>query len=124
MSPSPKRVLLLIPRGAEVLETAAFFDVIGWANTYGSVPIEVTTVGLEREVRCTFGLRVLPDRQLNEVEPAEFDALALPGGFEEHGFYEPGVGPFRLADEDLEEVLLAYLKHKRVVMHQGAFHSM
>ena len=88
MSPSPKRVLLLIPRGAEVLETAAFFDVIGWANTYGSVPIEVTTVGLEREVRCTFGLRVLPDRQLNEVEPAEFDALALPGGFEEHGFYE------------------------------------
>ena len=83
-----KRVLLLIPKGAEVLETAAFFDVLGWASAEGSEPIEVTTVGLQAEVRCTFGLRVLPDRLLVDVHPADFDALAVPGGFEEYGFYE------------------------------------
>ena len=82
------RVLLLIPRGAEILETAAFIDVLGWAATYGSEPIEVVSVGLAEEVRCTFGLRVRPDRLLGEVSADHFDALAVPGGFEEHGYYE------------------------------------
>ncbi len=83
-----KRVLLLIPKGAEVFETAAFFDVLGWASTEGSEPIEVVTAGLEREVRCTFGLRILPDVLVDEVDVESFDALAVPGGFEEHGFYD------------------------------------
>jgi 4-methyl-5(b-hydroxyethyl)-thiazole monophosphate biosynthesis len=83
-----KRVLLLIPRGAEIYETAAFFDVLGWASESGSEPIEVVTAGLEPEVRCTFGLRVLPDRLLEEVRPEDFDALAVPGGFEDYGFYD------------------------------------
>ncbi len=82
-----KRVLLLVPVGAEVFETAAFFDVLGWANTYGSEPIEVITAATTREVRCTFGLTILSDIRVAEVEASEFDALALPGGFEEHGFY-------------------------------------
>lgn len=83
-----KRVLLLIPKGAEVFETAAFFDVLGWASAEGSEPIEVVTAGLEPEITCTFGLRVLPDVLFEDVEVEDFDALAVPGGFEEHGFYE------------------------------------
>ncbi len=83
-----KRVLLLIPKGAEVLETAVFFDVLGWASIEGTEPIEVVTVGLQREVRCTFGLRIVPDRLLADVGADDFDALAVPGGFEEFGFYE------------------------------------
>lgn len=83
-----KRVLLLIPKGAEVFETAAFFDVLGWASAEGSEPIEVVTAGLESEVTCTFGLRVLPDALIEDIRVEDFDALALPGGFEEHGFYE------------------------------------
>jgi 4-methyl-5(b-hydroxyethyl)-thiazole monophosphate biosynthesis len=82
------RVLLLIPKGAEVFETAAFFDVLGWASAEGSEPIEVVTAGLESEVTCTFGLRVLPDVLINDIQVEDFDALALPGGFEEHGYYE------------------------------------
>ena len=82
------RVLLLIPRGAEILETAAFVDVLGWATTYGAEPIEVVSAGLAEEVRCTFGMRVRPDRRLDEVSVDHFDALAVPGGFEEHGYYE------------------------------------
>jgi protein deglycase len=83
-----KRVLLLIPKGAEILETASFIDVLGWASACGSEPIETVTVGLGEEVVCTFGLRLRTDRRLEEVTGDEFDALALPGGFEEYGFYE------------------------------------
>ncbi len=83
-----KKVLLLVPKGAEVFETAAFFDVFGWASLEGNERIEVVTVGLEREVTCTFGLRILPDALLSEVNVEDFDALAVPGGFEEYGFYE------------------------------------
>ena len=84
----PKRVLLVIPRGAEVFETAAFFDVLGWAATEGTEPIEVVTAGFEAEVTCTFGLRVRPDILVSDVETEDFDALALPGGFEEYGYYD------------------------------------
>jgi len=83
-----KRVLLLIPKGAEIFEVAAFFDVLGWAGKMGSAPIEVVTVGVVPEVRCTFGLRIVPDRLIGDVNVDEFDALAVPGGFEEYGFYE------------------------------------
>jgi 4-methyl-5(b-hydroxyethyl)-thiazole monophosphate biosynthesis len=84
---SMKRVLLLIPEGAELLETAAFFDVLGWASAEGSEPIEVVTAGLEPEIRSAFGMRIVPDRQLADVDVLDFDALAVPGGFEEYGFY-------------------------------------
>ena len=83
-----KRVLHLIPKGVEVFELAAFFDVLGWASAEGSEPIDVVTAGLAPEVRCTFGLRVIPDTLVSEIVPSDFDALAMPGGFEEYGFYE------------------------------------
>lgn len=83
-----KRVLLLIPKGAEVFETAAFFDVLGWASLEGSEQIEVVTAGLGPDVTCTFGLKIVPDVTIGDVVPDSFDALALPGGFEEFGFYD------------------------------------
>jgi 4-methyl-5(b-hydroxyethyl)-thiazole monophosphate biosynthesis len=83
-----KRVLLLIPHGAEVYETAAFVDVLGWASLEGCERIEVVTAGLQPEVTCTFGLRLLPDALIGELRLDDFDALAIPGGFEEFGFYE------------------------------------
>lgn len=83
-----KRVLLLVPRGAEVFETAAFLDVLGWASLEGSEPIEVVTAGLAPEVCCSFGLRVLPAALVGDLRAADFDALAIPGGFEEFGYFE------------------------------------
>ena len=41
-------------------------------------------------------------------------ALQIDAALREHGHYDPGATPFRLADEDLEEVFVAYLQHKRV----------
>lgn len=82
-----KRVLLLVLRGAEVYETAAFLDVLGWASLEGAEPIEVVTAGLAPEVRCSFGLRLLPDALVRDIQATDFDALAIPGGFEEFGYY-------------------------------------
>jgi 4-methyl-5(b-hydroxyethyl)-thiazole monophosphate biosynthesis len=81
-----RRVLLLLSDGVEILEAAAFHDVLGWASEYGRERLEVVTVGSREEIRCTFGLRVAPDMLLEDVRADEFDALAVPGGFVEYGF--------------------------------------
>jgi 4-methyl-5(b-hydroxyethyl)-thiazole monophosphate biosynthesis len=80
-----KRVLLLLCDGVEIFEAAAFHDVLGWATEYGSEPVEVVPVGMQREVVCSFGLRVVATRLLAELRADDFDALALPGCFGAHG---------------------------------------
>jgi len=82
-----KRVLLLLADGVELLEAAAFTDVLGWADTHGSERIEVVCAGLRPRLRCTFGPDLIPDVLLDQVAPADFDALAVPGGFKAAGFY-------------------------------------
>ena len=82
-----KRVLLLLADGVEILEVAAFADVLGWADAHGSERIEVVCAGLRPRVCCTFGPDLVPDVQLDQVALADFDALAIPGGFESAGFY-------------------------------------
>jgi 4-methyl-5(b-hydroxyethyl)-thiazole monophosphate biosynthesis len=82
-----KKVLLLLCKGTEIFEAAAFYDVLGWSGTDGSEPVQVVTVGLRTPVRCTFGLKVIPDVCLPEIDIEQFDALAIPGGFESFGFY-------------------------------------
>jgi len=83
-----KRVLLLLCKGVEIYEAAAFYDVLGWSKTYGTEAVEVLTVGLQPEVCGTFGIKIIPDRQLSDVIVDDFTALAIPGGFEIYGYYE------------------------------------
>ena len=83
-----KKVMLLLCKGVEVYEAAAFHDVMGWPGPAGSATIEVVKVGLEHDIRASFGLMLLADVLLSSVKADDFDALALPGGFETHGFYE------------------------------------
>ena len=83
-----KRVLLLLCEGTEILEAAAFYDIMGWSGSVGPERVAVATAGLRSPVTCAFGLKVLPDVSLPEVDVEQFDALAVPGGFEEFGFYE------------------------------------
>jgi 4-methyl-5(b-hydroxyethyl)-thiazole monophosphate biosynthesis len=82
-----KRVLLLLADGFEAYEAAAFTDVLGFATAFGDEEIEVITVGLRPEIRCTFGFTVVPELLLDDVQDEEFDAVAVPGGFERAGFY-------------------------------------
>ena len=83
-----KKVLLLLADGFEAVEASVFTDVIGWNKLDGDGTTDLITVGMIENLKCTFNFQVIPEMQLSEVNIDEFDALAIPGGFEEAGFYE------------------------------------
>ena len=61
---------------------------MGWAKTDFDCKIDVVTCGLNQKVISSFNVPVLVDKVMDEVSADEYDALAIPGGFEEFGFYE------------------------------------
>jgi len=83
-----KKVLLLLANGFEAVEASVFTDVIGWNKLDGDGTTDLITVGMREKLKCTFNFEIIPEMQLSEVNIDEFDALAIPGGFEEAGFYE------------------------------------
>jgi len=83
-----KKVLLLLADGFETLEASAFIDVIGWNKVEGDGTIQLFSCGLRREVKSSFNQRVVVDYLIEDINTEEFDALAIPGGFEEYGFYK------------------------------------
>lgn len=82
-----KNVLLFLANGFEVYEAAAFFDVIGWNFLEGDKSTKIVTCGLRKSVTSSFNLTVIPDKLIDEVDADNFEALAIPGGFEEFGYY-------------------------------------
>ena len=83
-----KKVLVFLAKGFETMEFSVFIDVLGWArNDYGH-DISVDTCGFTKTVISTFNVPVLADKTIGEINVDEYDALAIPGGFEEFGFYE------------------------------------
>ncbi|RKJ40791.1 DJ-1/PfpI family protein [Acutalibacter sp. 1XD8-33] len=82
------KVLLFCAKGFETMEFSPFIDVFGWAANDFGCNVQVVTCGFERQVASAFGVPVLVDRLLSEVSAEGFAALAVPGGFEEYGFYE------------------------------------
>jgi 4-methyl-5(b-hydroxyethyl)-thiazole monophosphate biosynthesis len=82
-----KKVLLLLPNGFEVLEASAFIDVIGWNHLEGDGSTELFTCGLHKEVVSSFNQRFIVDYLIDEIDVESYDALAIPGGFEEYNYY-------------------------------------
>lgn len=83
-----KRVLLFLAQGFEEYEASVFTDVIGWSRIYGTEPVDLVTTGLRSEIKCTWNLIVRPEVEFDKIRSTDFDALAIPGGFEKAGFYE------------------------------------
>lgn len=83
-----KKILLLLADGFEAVEASVFTDVLGWNKWEGDGSTEVVTVGLRDQLTCTWNFIVSPERTIDAIQLEEFDALAIPGGFEEAGFYE------------------------------------
>lgn len=82
------KVLVLLAKGFETMEFSVFVDVLGWArNDYG-IDISVETCGFTKTVVSTFNVPVIVDKTIDEISVSDYDALAIPGGFEEFGFYE------------------------------------
>ena len=83
-----KKVLLLLANGFEVLEASAFVDVFGWNNLEGEAGIDLFTCSFRREVKTAFGQNWQVDYLIEDISSSDFDALFIPGGFEEFGFYD------------------------------------
>jgi len=90
------RVLLFLGEGFEDLEAVSILSVCGWTEYRSHLPqVRVVTTGLHGEVRGRFGLRILTDLLLHEVNPRDYAALAVPGGFHSHGYDEAYCQPLR-----------------------------
>lgn len=70
------------------MEASVFIDVMGWARNDYHYDVDVVTCGFEKTVVSAFNVPVTVDVLLSDVSADEYDALAIPGGFEEYGFYE------------------------------------
>ena len=90
-----KRVLILLASGFEVMEAGCFTEVFGWASLYNPISFEQLSVGLRSPVKTTFGFDVRPEKLLSHINLEDFDALVIPGGFGDAGFYEEALSePF------------------------------
>ncbi len=82
-----KKVLLLLAEGFEILEASAFIDVMGWNLVEGDKSIALQSCGLRSEINSAFGQKMQMNTLLSHVDIRDYAALAIPGGFEEYGYY-------------------------------------
>ena len=88
-----KNILLLLANGFETYEASVFIDVFGWNLVDGDKNTKLFTCGLTREIKSAFDIIVKTDYLVNEIGIDSFDALAIPGGFEEYNFYDDAYNP-------------------------------
>ena len=82
-----KKVLLLLAEGFETYEASVFIDVIGWNLIDGDGSTKLYSCGLKKEISTSFDQRFIVDFLIDEIDVNDYDALAIPGGFEEYDFY-------------------------------------
>lgn len=82
-----KKILLLLANGFESFEASVFTDVFGWNLFEGDGTTKLDSVGLHPVLTCTWGYQCIPMFQLKDINLDDYDALVIPGGFEEADFY-------------------------------------
>ena len=83
------KILLFLAQGFEDLEAISIIDVFGWTQYREDIKkASVITTGFHPVVKSRFGLKVEPDIFYSEVNPKDYQALVLPGGFYSYGFDE------------------------------------
>ena len=89
MSFKTTKILLFLTQGFEDLEAIATLDVFGWTQYREHLPkVSVTTAAFHKVVKSRFGITITPDLLYPEINPEDYQALVLPGGFHSHGFDE------------------------------------
>lgn len=83
-----KKVLLFLSQGFEAYEASVFTDVFGWSREVGNEAVELTTTALRPKLKCFWNLIVEPELPFNLINVDDYDALAIPGGGGDAGFYE------------------------------------
>ena len=82
------KILLLCLNAFEMMEFSPFIDIMGWARDDFNCEIEVKICGFTQKIESTFGVWITADILIDNVNVNDYDALAIPGGFEEYGFYK------------------------------------
>lgn len=83
-----KKVLVFLAKAFETMEFCVFIDILGWARVDYGHNLLVDTCGFTKKVISTFNVPVIVDKTIGEINVDEYDALAIPGGFGEFGYYE------------------------------------
>ncbi|NWJ52065.1 MAG: DJ-1/PfpI family protein [Bacteroidetes bacterium] len=83
-----KKVLLFLAQGFEAYEASVFTDVFGWSRDSGIESVDLVTTGLRPTLKCCWNLIVQPELPFDQIDVNDFDALAIPGGVGDAGFYE------------------------------------
>ncbi|MGE7879705.1 DJ-1/PfpI family protein [Peribacillus muralis] len=104
-----KKVLLLLSNGFEAVEASVFTDVLGWNKLEGDGSTDLVIVGLHEQLACTWNFIVKPEFTIDQVNLDDFDALAIPGGFEEAGFYDDAY------DQRFLEVIKDFHDKKKII---------
>ncbi|KIL72755.1 DJ-1/PfpI family protein [Bacillus badius] len=122
-----KKILLLLADGFEAYEASVFTDVLGWNQFEGDGSTRVISAGLRPQLQATWNFKVTPEKLLEEIDLHEFDALAIPGGFEEANFYEDAFS------EAFQAVIQHFDRHKKPIAsicvaslalaHSGILHN-
>jgi 4-methyl-5(b-hydroxyethyl)-thiazole monophosphate biosynthesis len=82
-------ILLFLAQGFEDLEAIAVLDVFAWTRYREHIRnAAVTTTGFQEIVTSRCGLPFRPDILFQDINPQDYQALVLPGGFHSQGFDE------------------------------------
>lgn len=88
-----KKILLLLAEGFEFFEASVYIDVFGWNLIDGDGNTKLYTCALRKEINSTFNQKLIVDFLVDEIKVGDYDAIAIPGGFEEYGFYSDAFDP-------------------------------
>src|SRR5262245_34572262 len=78
----PGEVLLILGSGFEDLEAVSLLSVCGWTRYRDEIPpVHVTVTGFHPEIVGWRGTVIRRDLAIEDVDPAAFDVVAMPGGF-------------------------------------------
>ena len=84
-----KTVLLFAPQGFEDLEVTTFTDIIGWTRVLKEVQsVDLVITAFKRNVCSKHNLTIKAHKLLDEVKVNDYDALIIPGGFNDSGYTE------------------------------------
>ena len=84
-----KKILIFVSNGFESLELSPFIDVFGWNNIIGNKKIFSQICAIHEQLNATWSLKIIPEINLKKdpINLEEFDALIIPGGFGQAGFF-------------------------------------
>ncbi len=107
-----KKILLLIPQGAEILEISPFVDIFGWNSIVGKKNIILKTASFHDIISNTWNLKIIPEINLEKEKICveDFDALIIPGGFGFKGYFED------MKKDSFKKLILSFNQSKKFLI--------